>query len=84
MIRFKNTTGLLAGELCEKLRAVLEPTERSSFIGDFRSGKRLNMRKIIPFVASNYRNDKIWLRRSLPEKRDYRVLLAIDDSASMA
>ncbi len=63
---------------------MLEPTERSSFVGDFRSGKRLNMRKIIPFVASNYRNDKIWLRRSLPEKRDYRVLLAIDDSKSMS
>ena len=41
------------------------------------------MKKIIPFIASNYRNDKIWLRRTQPSKRDYRVLVGIDDSQSM-
>lgn len=41
------------------------------------------MRKIIPFIASNYRNDKIWLRRNLPQKRDYKILIAIDNSYSM-
>ena len=29
------------------------------------------MKKIIPFIASNFRKDKIWLRRTEPAKRDY-------------
>ena len=33
------------------------------------------MKKIIPFLASNYRNDKIWMRRSVPNKRDYKVTI---------
>jgi midasin len=51
--------------------------------GDFKTGKRLNMKKVISFIASRYRNDKIWLRRTLPSKRDYKILIAIDDSLSM-
>jgi len=35
----------------------------SSFVGDFKSGKRLNLKKIIGYIASNYNKDKIWLRR---------------------
>ena len=46
-------------------------------------GKRLNMKKIIPYIASNYRKDKIWLRRADPTKRKYQIMLAIDDSLSM-
>ena len=46
--------------------------------------KRLNMRKIIPYIASQFRKDKIWLRRTKPSKRLYQVLLAVDDSSSMA
>jgi midasin len=41
------------------------------------------MKKVISFIASHYRNDKIWLRRTLPSKRDYKILLAIDDTLSM-
>lgn len=40
--------------LVERLRIILEPTKRGGLIGDFITGKRLNMRKIIPFIASNY------------------------------
>ena len=38
---------------------------------------------MISFIASGYRKDKIWLRRTKPAKRNYRVLLAVDDSQSM-
>jgi midasin len=41
------------------------------------------MKKVISFIASHYRNDKIWLRRTLPSKRDYKILIAIDDTLSM-
>jgi midasin len=74
----------LAQDLSEQLRLVLEPTQASRLKGDFRTGRRINMRKVIPYIASQFRKDKIWLRRTKPSKRDYQVALAIDDSSSMA
>jgi midasin len=69
--------------LCEQLRLILEPTMATKLKGDFRTGKRINMRKIIPYIASSYRKDKIWLRRKKPSKREYQIMIAIDDSLSM-
>ena len=42
------------------------------------------MRRIIPYIASNFQNDRIWLRRSKPSKRVYQILIAVDDSSSMS
>lgn len=72
-----------ASDLCEQLRLILEPTKCTRLRGDYRTGRRLNMRKIIPYIASQFRKDKIWLRRTKPAKRDYRITIAIDDSKSM-
>lgn len=77
-------TAAPAARLCESLRLALEPTLASKLGGEFRVGKRINMRRIIPYIASNFRKDKIWMRRTKPNKRTYQVLLAIDDSLSMA
>lgn len=76
-------TSNLAQDLSEQLRLVLEPTKASHLKGDFRTGRRINMRKIIPYIASQFRKDKIWLRRTKPSKREYQIVLAIDDSSSM-
>ena len=65
----EDLTGSLSGELSEQLRLILEPTLASRLRGDYRTGKRLNMRKIIPYIASDFRKDKIWLRRSKPSER---------------
>lgn len=73
----------LVYELCNQLQLVLEPTKCAKFKGDYKSGKRLNMRKVIAYVASDFRKDKIWLRRSKPSKRQYQILIAVDDSLSM-
>jgi midasin len=70
--------------LCEELRLILEPTLKTRLQGDYRTGKRINMRKVIGYVASGFRKDKIWLRRTKPAKRNYRILILIDDSKSMA
>ncbi|XP_075233650.1 midasin [Lycorma delicatula] len=78
------TISSLASELSEQLRLVLEPTTASRLKGDFKTGRRINMRKVIPYIASQFRKDKIWLRRTKPSKRDYQIILAIDDSSSMA
>ncbi|PFH53375.1 hypothetical protein AMATHDRAFT_1433 [Amanita thiersii Skay4041] len=74
----------LAYALCEQLRLVLEPTLATRLKGDYRTGKRLNMKKIIPYIASDYSKDKIWLRRTRPSQREYQILIALDDSRSMA
>uniref|UniRef100_T1J0I3 Midasin n=1 Tax=Strigamia maritima TaxID=126957 RepID=T1J0I3_STRMM len=82
--QFEMITLPLAQELCEQLRLVLEPSLAAKLKGDYRTGKRLNMRKIIPYIASQFRKDKIWLRRTQPNKRQYQIMLAVDDSSSMA
>ncbi|ODV63681.1 AAA family ATPase midasin [Ascoidea rubescens DSM 1968] len=73
----------LSGRLCEQLRLILEPTLTSKLKGDYRTGKRLNMKRIIPYIASDFRKDKIWLRRNKPSKRQYQIMICIDDSKSM-
>lgn len=77
------TSGLV-GELAEQLRLILEPTLASKLGGEYRTGKRINMKKVIGYIASHFRKDKIWMRRTRPDKRQYQVLVAVDDSRSMA
>ncbi|KAI9594949.1 hypothetical protein BDF19DRAFT_471470 [Syncephalis fuscata] len=69
---YETVTHDLALGLCEQLRLILEPTLATRLKGDYRTGKR------------QFKKDKIWLRRTRPSKRQYQVLLAIDDSHSMA
>ncbi|KAL2462441.1 ATPase [Forsythia ovata] len=82
--RYELLTSRLSQELAEQLRLVMEPTLASKLQGDYKTGKRINMKKVIPYIASHYRKDKIWLRRTRPNKRDYQVVIAVDDSSSMS
>ncbi|KAJ1787001.1 hypothetical protein LPJ59_005815, partial [Coemansia sp. RSA 2399] len=69
--------------LTEQLRLILTPTQATQLKGDYRTGKRLNMKRIIPYIASEFRKDKIWLRRTKPARREYQVMVALDNSKSM-
>ncbi|EKG11058.1 von Willebrand factor type A [Macrophomina phaseolina MS6] len=80
----ETSTRALSQGLTEQLRLILAPTLATKMRGGHRTGKRLNMKAIIPYIASQYKRDKIWLRRSLPTKRAYQIALALDDSKSMA
>merc|ERR1712100_240217 len=82
--KYDELTQVASQELCEQLRLILEPTLATKLRGDYRSGKRINMKKVIPYIASHFRKDKIWLRRTKPNKRHYQVMIAIDDSESMS
>ena len=178
--RCEALTAGLVGELAEQLRLILEPTLASRLAGDYRTGKRINMKKVggllpaclpalkrpcrtgshpgmptmednapwcprcapvtrlmhsahrlyahrhrpspvgawsnlraigcciaggsytgenccsfplprpclalqvIGYIASSFRKDKIWLRRTRPDKRRYQVVVAVDNSRSMA
>lgn len=75
--RLRGVTAALSQRLCEQLRLVLEPMVATKLQGDYRSGKRINMRRVIPYIASGFRKDKIWLRRTKPAKRDYQVPLPL-------
>jgi uncharacterized protein with von Willebrand factor type A (vWA) domain len=82
-LRVKSDTDTYAIRMCEQLRLILEPTLATRLQGDYRSGKRMNMRRVIGYIASGYRKDKIWLRRTKPAKRDYKIMVMIDNSKSM-
>nr|CAJ2472382.1 unnamed protein product [Leishmania braziliensis] len=73
----------LSQQLCEQLRLILAPTLADKLQGDYKTGKRLNMKRVIPYIASQFKKDRIWLRRTKPNKRTYQILLALDDSLSM-
>ncbi|KAK5806079.1 hypothetical protein VI817_000337 [Penicillium citrinum] len=81
--QYENATNDLSLSLTEQLRLILAPTMATKLRGDFRTGKRLNIKRIIPYIASQYKRDKIWMRRSIPSKRNYQIMLAVDDSKSM-
>ena len=70
-------------KLTSLLKTILTPNIQSKLTGNYKTGKRLNMKKIISFIASNYRQDKIWLRRTLPFNKDYYITISIDNSLSM-
>ncbi|RDW65425.1 midasin [Coleophoma crateriformis] len=80
---YEASTRDLSLSLTEQLRLILAPTLATKMRGDFRTGKRLNIKRIIPYIASQYKRDKIWMRRSVPSKRSYQIMLAVDDSKSM-
>ncbi|KAH8594855.1 hypothetical protein B0O99DRAFT_661844 [Bisporella sp. PMI_857] len=67
--RYEIQTRPLSLSLTEQLRLILAPTLATKMRGDFRTGKRLNIKRIIPYIASQYKRDKIWMR--------------LDDSKSM-
>jgi midasin len=80
---YESLTRDLSLSLTEQLRLILAPTLATKMRGEFRTGKRLNIKRIIPYIASQYKRDKIWMRRSVPSKRSYQIMLAVDDSKSM-
>jgi MoxR-like ATPase len=77
--RHENTIAALS----RRLEPILEYNQLTRFAGDFRTGKRLHMRRLIDYVASNYTRDRIWMRRVRPDRRQYDIVVAVDDSASM-
>ncbi|KAF7703829.1 Midasin [Cucumispora dikerogammari] len=66
-----------------KLQAVLLDNKTTKYSGGFPTGKKLNIKKIIPFLASNFTQNKIWQRRINKNKKDYKFNIFIDNSFSM-
>ncbi|GAO16920.1 hypothetical protein UVI_02046410 [Ustilaginoidea virens] len=80
---FQRKSHALSLALTSQLRLILTPSQSTKLSGSFRTGKRLNIKRIIPYIASSYKRDKIWMRRAIPTKRTYQILVCVDDSKSM-
>ncbi|KAI0181074.1 midasin [Hypoxylon sp. FL1284] len=80
---FQTKTHPLSLSLTSQLRLILTPSQSTKLSGSYRTGKRLNIKRIIPYIASSFKRDKIWMRRAIPTKRSYQILLCVDDSKSM-
>jgi MoxR-like ATPase/uncharacterized protein with von Willebrand factor type A (vWA) domain len=78
-----------AKEVAEALRQVLKLDEDFEWEGDFSSGQRLNIKKLIDVLIKNdagiFNEDdlKLFLRRNEPSKRSHRFVLVLDESGSM-
>lgn len=71
--RCEALTAGLSSDLAEQLRLVLEPQLASKMAGEYRTGKRISMKRVIAYIASHFRKDKIWLRRTRADKRKYQA-----------
>lgn len=70
-------------KLINLLRVVLDSNKVSKYKGDYKSGKKLNLKKIIPYIASDFRKDRIWMKRQRSDKKEYILRIFIDNSKSM-
>lgn len=77
------TTRPCALQLAEVLSKLIEPTRAGKLEGGYKTGKRLSMKKVIQYIASGYRKDKIWLRRTKLIKSEYQMMISVDASSSM-
>ncbi|UKJ88720.2 hypothetical protein MACJ_001965 [Theileria orientalis] len=79
----RNSLIQLSNNLLSQLRIILEYNYVNSLKGYYKHGKRISIKKLMIFIATNYQRDKIWLKRLKPQKRDYFIQLAIDNTKSM-
>ncbi|KAM7196015.1 midasin [Naviculisporaceae sp. PSN 640] len=82
-VTFQTKTHSLSLALASQLRLILTPSQATKLSGAYKTGKRLRIRSIISYIASDFKRDKIWMRRAVPTKRSYQILVCLDDSKSM-
>lgn len=70
-------------KLTNLLKVILASNRNSKYKGDYKSGRKLNLRKIIPYIASDFRKDRIWMKRQKKDKKSYIIRLFVDNSKSM-
>ncbi|KAH9386428.1 midasin [Nematocida major] len=70
-------------ELTKQLSVVLEENEKSAYEGDYASGRRLNMKRIISYIASDGQKNRIWMRKTKNQGREYLIRIFVDNSGSI-
>ncbi len=69
--------------LAQRLEAILQPRRRLRQRSGYRSGRAVAMRQLIAFEADPRLVDRLWLRNSIPDRRDVAMTLLVDLSGSM-
>lgn len=74
-------------ELAGELKNFMHEHERPRYHGNFRSGKKLNLRKAMQsearYALTGEFDEEIWMRRTKPTKHDHQFLFVLDESGSM-
>ncbi|ORD99878.1 MDN1 [Hepatospora eriocheir] len=69
--------------LTNLLKTIIENNKNSKYKGNYKSGRKLNMKAIVPYIASGYTRDKIWMKRLKADKIDLTIRIFFDNSRSM-
>lgn len=69
--------------LARSIEDVLVPRKRLREVGRQPSGHRIDLRGLMNFEADPRRYDEIWVRKTVPERREATVSLLVDLSGSM-
>jgi len=85
--RYVYDTCEFSDELSGELKNFMHEHERPRYIGNYRTGKKLNLRRAMQSEAryqlTGEFDDEIWLRREDPQKRDHQFIFVLDESGSM-
>ncbi len=65
------------------LEDILLPRRRLREISGFPNGHRLDLRRVLAYEADPRLYNRLWLRKSIPERRDTAISLLVDLSGSM-
>jgi hypothetical protein len=71
-------------QLTTVLEDLLRPRRRLHETAGFRSGHRLDLRRVMTFEADPRRWDRLWRRKSIPDRHQAVVGLLVDLSGSMS
>ncbi|XP_955288.1 uncharacterized protein TA18495 [Theileria annulata] len=78
-----NDCEMIINNLLYQLNIILEYNKCSGFKGYYKYGKKISIKRLMGFIATNYQNSKIWLKRLKKTQRNYYIQLAIDNTKSM-
>ncbi|MFZ5364583.1 MAG: cobaltochelatase CobT-related protein [Patescibacteria group bacterium] len=73
----------LVDELYNRVHQIFLPQRHPRWLKGFQTGHRLDLAKVMQFQADRSLYDKIWERKTIPQKIDYRFTLLVDLSGSM-
>lgn len=73
----------LADKLYNRIHQIFLPHRHPRWVKGFQTGHRLDLAKVMQFQADRSLYDKIWERKTIPQKIDYRFTLLVDLSSSM-
>jgi uncharacterized protein with von Willebrand factor type A (vWA) domain len=70
--------------LTSHLEEIIKPRRRLKERSGYPSGRHIDLRKLLAFEADPRRYNELWVRSSIPDRRDVAVTLLVDLSGSMS